>query len=293
MANGEKKCPECKAGAPLWMTTYGDMVTLLLTFFVAMIAMSTISPGKFQQVAAGIRFAFGGEPPSVLMGGKTINKEPLITSKPGVYQELLKLMESPEYKGKITIEEIDKGTLIILKDMVFFEPGSARLTAQAKKLLAKVGIIVIEHTTNVLEIYGYTDDRPLPPNSIYQSNWHLGAARAASVAYFFAFELRRRREIERITDIRMGRFLIDVFYDPDRFVPIGVGDKAILKEIKALKDNIEARKTILGDELKSGKITQKEWKEKLLQLEREYSERLQKLRRKYRRIDILIKREKL
>ncbi len=293
MANGNKKCPECKAGSPQWMTTYGDMVTLLLTFFVAMISMSTISPGKFQQVAAGIRFAFGGQPLSVLMGGKSMSREPLITSKPGVYRELLKLVESPEYKGKITIEERDEGTLIILKDMLFFEPGSAKLTAEAKKLLAKVGVIVIEHTTNVLEIYGYTDDRPLPPTSIYASNWHLGAARAASVAHFFANELRKRREIERIADIRMGRFPIEVFYDPDRFVPIGVGDKAILKEIKALRDSIDARKIILGDELKRGEISQNEWKAKMLELEREYNAKLRELRDKYRRIDILIKREKM
>ena len=122
------KKQQCKKGSPQWMTTYGDMVTLLLTFFVAMISMSTISPGKFQQVAAGIRLAFGGTPPSVLLGGRSIVKEPLISAKKGMYEELMKLVADPRYKGKITIQEREEGTLIILKDMVFFESGSAKLT---------------------------------------------------------------------------------------------------------------------------------------------------------------------
>ncbi len=296
MANGEgqrKKCPECKSGSPLWMTTYGDMVTLLLTFFVAMISMSTISPGKFQQVAAGIRFAFGGKPPSVLMGGKSIKSQPLIESQRGIRQEMLKLMADPKYKGKITVEERKEGTLIILRNMTFFEPGRARLTKQAKELLAKIGVIIIEHTSNVLEIYGYTDDQPLPPTSLYPSNWHLGAARAASVARFFAEELRKRREVERLADIRAGRFNIDYYYNPDRFVPIGVGDKAIKKDIERVRLEIDTEKKLVEEKMKSGEITYDEAVKKLADLENEFIKRLQELRRKYKRIDILIKRETL
>jgi len=285
-----KKKREGRKGSPAWMTTYGDMVTLLLTFFVALVAMSTISPGKFQQVAVGLRIALSGKPPSVLMGGRSLSEEPLITSKRGVYQELIRIME--EYEGKVTIEERDEGTLIILRDMAFFYTGSAKLTKEAKELLAKVGQIIIEHTTNVLEVYGYTDDRPVLPNSIYRSNWHLGAARAASVVYFFLNELKRKRTIERLADIKMGRFDPDFFYDPDRFVPISVGDKAIVKAIKALQDQINTEKILLEEKLRKGEISQIEWRRRIEELDREYETKLNELRRKYRRIDILIKREK-
>ncbi len=293
MAEGQKKCPECKAGAPAWMTTYGDMVTLLLTFFVAMISMSTISPGKFQQVATGIRFAFGGKPPSVLLGGKSIKEEPLIEARRGIEQEIIKLMADPKYKGKITIKEKKEGTLIILKNMMFFEPGRARLTAQAKELLTKIGVIIIEHTSNVLDIYGYTDDQPLPPTSLYPSNWHLGAARAASVARFFAVELKRRREVERLADIRSGRFNIDYYYNPDRFVPIGVGDKAIKKDIERLKAELEVEKKLIEEQVKEGKLTYDEAVKKLTELNNRFLKEVQKLRKDYRRIDILIKRQTL
>ncbi len=273
------------------MTTYGDMVTLLLTFFVAMISMATISPGKFQQVAAGIRLAFGGTPPSVLMGGRSIVKKPLISAEKGMYEELLKLVADPKYKGKITVQERKEGTLITLKDMVFFESGSAKLTKDAKEILARVGAIIIEHTLNTLEIYGYTNDVPLPPNSIYASNWHLGAARAASVARFFAYELKRVREVEKLAEIRAGRFDIDMYYDPDRFVPIGVGDKAILKEKKVLDQWRDAQLSIINEKFKRGELSKTQWQVERRKIEEKYANDLRQLRDKYRRIDILIKKE--
>jgi len=97
----KKKQPEAPKGS--WLTTYGDMVTLLLTFFVLLFSMATISPGKFQQVVVGLRSALTGMPPSVLTGGKSLSEEPLITSQRGVYQELIRIAE--EYKGKITIRK--------------------------------------------------------------------------------------------------------------------------------------------------------------------------------------------
>ena len=286
-----KKKSEGRRGSPAWMTTYGDMVTLLLTFFIALISMSTISPGKFQQVAAGLQMIFSGKPPSVLLGGKSLNKEPLITSKKGIKEELMRIIEDERYKGKITIEETDKGVVIVLKNMALFEPASAKLTAHAKSILAKIGTIVIEHTTNVLEIYGYCDDTPLPKNSIYPSKWHLGSARAASVARFFAIELKEKRIRERLADIQLGRFLPDYFYNPDRFIPIGVGDKAILKEIKRLEAEFTAKMKLLNDKLMNGSVSKEEWKKESEKLKEDFDEKLKELRKEYRRIDILVKRE--
>ena len=285
------KKEECPKGTPAWMATYSDMVTLLLTFFVLLLSMSNISPGKFQQTAAGLRIAFGGSPPSVLMGGKSINKEPLISAKKGVYRELIKLMADPKYKGKITVQETKEGVLVTLQDMIFFGAGSAKLTKQAKELLKKIGVIIIEHTANKLVIYGYTDDTPLPATSIYASNWHLGAARAASVARFFAVELKKIREVERLADIRAGNFDIDFYYNPDRFIPVGVGDKSILKEKKQLDQWRETAIAIVRSKFRAGQITKKQWESEITKIDNEYNKKLIELRLKYRKIDILIKNE--
>jgi len=285
------KKQETRKGSPAWMTTYSDMVTLLLTFFVFLLSMSSINPGKFQQTAAGVRIAFGGTPPGVLIGGRSINKEPLISAKKGIYRELIKLMADPKYKGKITVQETKEGILITLQDMVFFKSGSAKLTKQAKELLKKVGIIVIEHTANKLVIYGYTDDVPLPANSIYASNWHLGAARAASVARFFAVELKKIREVERLPEIRAGNFDIDFYYNPDRFIPVGVGDKAILKEKRQLDRWRETAIAVVRSKFRAGQIPKTQWESEITKINNEYNKKLQELRTKYRKIDILIKNE--
>ena len=56
-----KKKPAAEsAGAPLWMVTYGDMVTLLLTFFVMLLAMSEVKKDdRFIDFMQAIREAFG------------------------------------------------------------------------------------------------------------------------------------------------------------------------------------------------------------------------------------------
>ena len=47
-----KKPEEGKKGLPEWQATYGDMVTLLLCFFVLMFATSSVDAEKFKQIAA-------------------------------------------------------------------------------------------------------------------------------------------------------------------------------------------------------------------------------------------------
>ena len=55
----KKKC-ECEAGAPLWMVTYGDLMTLLMTFFVLLLSFSTITEEElFREAMRSFRGAVG------------------------------------------------------------------------------------------------------------------------------------------------------------------------------------------------------------------------------------------
>ncbi|PNR92492.1 flagellar motor protein MotB [Petrotoga sp. 9PWA.NaAc.5.4] len=276
-----------------WLTTFSDMTTLLLTMFIALFSMATISPGKFQQAVLSLQSAFQGQPIGILVGGKSISEEPLITSNPGIRQELLKIVEDERYKGKITIEETDKGTIISMKDIAFFRSGSAELTAEAKELLYKIGTIIIEHTSNAIEIYGFTDDVPVLPTSVYPSNWHLSAARAASVVNFFTVELKNRRMIERMGEINQGLFNIDFFYNPQRFYPIGLGETGIRKEIDSLRAEIDSKKSLISRQFQNGEISAAEFQQIQQELENEFQRKLQELRNQYRRIDILILRQRV
>ncbi len=48
----KKKQEEVKQGLPAWMGTYGDMVTLLLCFFVLLFSMSSVDAQKFKEALA-------------------------------------------------------------------------------------------------------------------------------------------------------------------------------------------------------------------------------------------------
>lgn len=288
----KKKKPE-KDRSGDWMTTFSDLNSLLMTFFVALFSMATISPGKFQQAAISFNNAFNGAPPGVLVGGKSMSEEPLISSNPGIKKDLLKIVEDKNFKGKITIEDTDRGTIVSLSDMAFFKVGSAELTKEAKDLLYQIGTIILEHTTNPIEIYGYTDDLQMTENNIYPSNWHLGAARAASVANFFTTELKERRTLERIGEVKNGTFDINLYYDENRFFPIAVGDRDILKDIQNLKNEVESKKAEKTQEFQKGQITAEEYSKSKNDLDLYYQREIQKLRDSYRKIDILILRQRI
>ena len=68
----KKPMPEDEGmpGAPFWMVTYGDMVTLLLTFFILMFAMSSVNEQKFMQAATSLQHALGMLPKNVSLIGE-------------------------------------------------------------------------------------------------------------------------------------------------------------------------------------------------------------------------------
>ncbi|MCX8050165.1 MAG: MotB family protein [Methylohalobius sp.] len=55
----ETECPKCKPGAPMWVVTFGDMMSLLLCFFVLLLSFATMDIIKFRQMAASLKNAFG------------------------------------------------------------------------------------------------------------------------------------------------------------------------------------------------------------------------------------------
>ena len=54
-----KKEPPPPKGSPAWMATFGDLMNLLLCFFVLLYAMSNIDAAKFEEIAASFSSAFG------------------------------------------------------------------------------------------------------------------------------------------------------------------------------------------------------------------------------------------
>lgn len=56
----EEECPKCPPeGLPAWMGTFADLMSLLMCFFVLLLAFSEMDVLKFKQIAGSMKFAFG------------------------------------------------------------------------------------------------------------------------------------------------------------------------------------------------------------------------------------------
>lgn len=182
-----------KKGAPEYMLTYGDMVTLLLTFFVAMFSMGEADPREMRLILSAFSGSLG-----MFSGGQTLTKGQLvemgmsIESLPSKQkgsslarskrkaQEVLK----PEIRSKqVRVREDERGITISLSADSFFKPGSAELELdKAGDLLDKVSKLVNnQRVKNQIRVEGHTDNTPVAPGSPFRSNWELSTARAMSV----------------------------------------------------------------------------------------------------------------
>ncbi len=196
----EKKCPECKAGAPEWMTTYGDMVTLLMAFFVMLFAFSNIDAQKFEQVMQSFQGSAG-----ILSGGVTVNQNDLIfealpeSSSTSVQQvqdnlEVLKetiedYIELKELEAEISVEFDTRGLIIRFKDNALFDSGSANLKASSVEILSFIGQLLKneEFADRSIRVEGHTDNVPIS-TARFPSNWELSTTRSTNVIKFFINE---------------------------------------------------------------------------------------------------------
>ena len=159
-----KKAKQENAGAPSWMVTYSDMVTLLLTFFVLMLSMSEMDKIKFQQVLGSLKGAFGVMESRVQQEQRTNAVIPRIEAIPyemlqSVYKKLIHNLKELDLNPDIELLQ-DRGAIVLrVKDKILFAPGSADLKPGAYDVLHKVAELVAPLPFD-MRIEGHTDDIP-------------------------------------------------------------------------------------------------------------------------------------
>lgn len=189
-------------GAPLWNVTYGDMVTLVLCFFVALFAFSSIDAKKYEQVQLSLRSALGGTG-GVLSGSESVFDAKLIPSPvQQMYQEIKEAIEDSKWKGKAEVTITERGITISFKEKMFFKIGSAQIYSEAESILENVGKILKERKFP-LRIEGHTCDLPIR-SAQFPSNWELSAIRATNVAKFLINQVGF--EPERISIAGYGQY---------------------------------------------------------------------------------------
>ncbi len=184
-----RKCPDCPPpGAPAYMLTWGDLMSLLLTFFIMLVAYSSTSEGKFKTAAESLKAALTGQQPMYFVKIAENIQIPSMNMVPSETKELtqaidefLEEIKALDYDKYVQILTTDKGISIRLLDPVLFETGSDKLRPAIFPILQKI-VRIAEVGTSKITIDGFTDDST--PPSQFSTNWHLSSARSISVALF-------------------------------------------------------------------------------------------------------------
>lgn len=199
-----KKQVEEKANLDGWITSYGDIMSLLLVFFIILFAMANTDLKNFMAVAASLRAAFHGvgeNPAAAVIGDdKSVTSQGSMAAAPLFFDslpprqrdfvrittELTVLANEVGLDGEIDVNMSLEGVIISMSDAMAFEPGSADLRPEAKEVLLTVSDL-LKDSDNKLRVEGNTDD--LPTNSpLYPTNWELSVARAVSIVRYLADE---------------------------------------------------------------------------------------------------------
>ncbi len=186
------KREECKK-APAWLTSFGDLMSLLLTFFILLYSMSIISLEKFYQVLKGLVEAFGGRQVVFSEGGsikasripiEMENMHYRVKKFADLKREILRIKESLLSMG-IKADYMVTGTCMKLRlatDKIF-PLGSEEPYPEAAKILREI-CERLKPFSLPITFEGYTDDLPISTPR-FPSNWELSASRAVAVLRIF------------------------------------------------------------------------------------------------------------
>lgn len=211
MAKRKKKEDEVEPGAAMWIVTYGDMMSLLLTFFILILSFSSIQEVEFEKAMGSLKSALGVLPRK---SGVQQESRHLRLGESKVTEELEKevmdmrgSIAKEELQGQVKVTLTEKGAHIVISDPVLFDLGKAELKPESRTALDIITKMIKNSPKTEVFVEGHTDNWPIS-NEEFPSNWELSAARALSVVKFFAF----RRGI-----------------DPSRFAATGYGEYRPLK----------------------------------------------------------------
>lgn len=176
--------------SPGWMVTYGDIMTLLLTFFVLLMSYSTVQEEAFRRALASFQEALGMLPHerSVI----SFEKVPAVRFSPVIPpREIIKRLRNAIYsaglKGKMRVREEKEGIRITIQAPILFDSGKADLRLQATPILDEL-VNILRESPNMVVVEGHTDNVSIH-TSAFPSNWELSTARAMSVGrYLFEKE---------------------------------------------------------------------------------------------------------
>lgn len=173
-----RKPPE-GGGGPNWLDTYADMVTLMLTFFVMLFAMSTMDASKWQklvkafstnkasaaavqQIVSDSTVPFLPSSSAAVSSGGAGNSASSAANGEMTFDDLYQYIKGyVDQKGLSNSVEVHKGdgyTFITFQNSIFFDGDSAVLRNEGKQILDYLcgGLKQVSGQIGEIRFYGHT-----------------------------------------------------------------------------------------------------------------------------------------
>ncbi len=197
MSRRKKTKGNSGSGGGSWMTTFSDLMSLLLTFFILLFSMSNVSNEKFTQAAQSLSSSLIGGGEGIMDGvivpfedDNTGTNETVVPAEeleaPGldpalieIYNRVINFVEKNDLEDKVIITADSKGVYVNVSNAILFGKESASISREGRSVLKSVGKL-LNQLDNRVVIEGHTDDIPNAYGQ-YPTNWELSVGRAVSV----------------------------------------------------------------------------------------------------------------
>jgi chemotaxis protein MotB len=198
--------PQASGGVPEWVVTFGDMMSLLLTFFIMLVSLSEVKQDeKFQAMIESMRKRFGHDlsNASLVPGDlKPRNSSLDALSTMGRAQQLDTHRGGDKTEAPVgdhpRVRIIRPGSRTTVGTVVYFREGEVALDEAQKAVLREQAPVLLGKPQKI-EIRGHTSLRPAAPGEGYADNWDLGYQRCRSVRDFMVEALGIEPERLRLT----------------------------------------------------------------------------------------------
>ncbi len=205
-------------GVPAWVMTFADLMTLLMCFFVLLLAFSEMDVAKFKQLSGSMKDAFGVQAEvevRTIPKGTSVIAQEFSPGKPeptpvnvvrqftidsnrntldALDREIKEIEETREHARRLRLalkKEIENGyvsirtegmkVIVHIMEKASFDSGVADLRPDFVPVLDKIASLIDKNSGDIT-VSGHTDDVPIA-TSRYRSNWDLSTSRAVSVAH--------------------------------------------------------------------------------------------------------------
>jgi chemotaxis protein MotB len=168
-----------------WMVTFGDLIMLLLTFFVLLLTMKSMA-----REDTNLMFDYFIEAEGTLDPGGVDTNENLTEENVGKRKKALFITSSAmlkktlkkdffNFRNYYTVSEDSRGLVMTLDSEHLFESGQATIRPEGKPVLDIMGRLLRNVSNDVL-VLGHTDSTPVRRGR-FRSNWDLSTYRALNV----------------------------------------------------------------------------------------------------------------